>query len=181
MKNIARNTLNYAGIVTLSRQIGNKNIKVAEVHNTGGASLFSFLASCLSWDFSSAYANRPAKIKLLSYNKDPDGDGKDSYTPVSGFIFARTSPEVISGTGECRVRYSFTVPRDLVESIPQSSSDFGIGLYAHNAEEDDTKNFIAFCSLTTDNDTLMSNTLVNSSLLVDWELLVTNNSTKSKE
>ena len=66
MKNTAINTLNYTGIVSLSQCIGNRKIKIAQMHNTGGASLFNFLANCLIGNFTTAKINYPTKIKLIN-------------------------------------------------------------------------------------------------------------------
>lgn len=166
MKNRTIDSLNYSGIVTLSQQVGKRKIKLAQVHNTGGASLFSFFADCLIGKFDAK--NVPTKIKLL--NREIR-DGAYEYTSVSGFIFLRAPAEIQkTSSGECRVRYSFLVPRDMLENIT-SIGNLGIGLYSRGATEDDIENFVAFCSITED---FNKSQTVNSSLLVDWDLVITN-------
>ena len=70
MNSKAVNTLNYTGIVTLSQYVGNNKVQLAQIHNTGGTSLFNFLASCLAGHFQYASVNWPTKIKLLDYAVD---------------------------------------------------------------------------------------------------------------
>ena len=169
MNNRAVNTLSYTGIVTLSRYKGNKKIKIAQLHNSGGSSLFNFLADCLIGAFSKN--GYPTKIKLL--NREPREDETYEYSSVSGFIFKRTLPKKIEDpTGGCRVRYSFMIPRDLLENIPGIST-LGLGLYAGSAQENEPENFAAFCALGDDLN-LSRAELTNASLLVDWDLVITN-------
>ena len=166
MKNKAINIISYSGIVTLSQRIGKKKVQIAQAHNRGGVSLFSFLANCLLGKFD--VTSVPAKIKLLYQGVQ---DGVEEYTSASGFIFLRTTPEAQEeSSGACRVRYSFTIPRDMLENLT-NSSDLGLGLYASSAKEGDPENFIAFCKLEALNNTQLA---LNSSLLVDWDLQISN-------
>ena len=165
MKNIALNTLKYTGIVTLSQYIGSKKIEIAKKHNIGGSPLFSFLARCLIGDFTTAKLARPAKIRLLEYKINNTGDTE--YTAKSGFINLLTMPEILDPM-QCRVRYSFIVPKDHFSSINFAQSQFGIGLYTANATNE--SDFAAFCKL----DGLSENNLINASLVVDWELIISN-------
>ena len=182
MKNIATNTLSYTGIVTLSQYVGTKKIELAQIHNTGGSSLFSFLADCLRGNFDYAKANYPAKIKLLEQEVIDVDSHKYNYNSLSGFIFLRTPPESGAasegelGSGQCRVKYSFMIPRDLLEIIMDgTSTNLGLGLYSRGAVESEPENFAAFCLLK--ELSLSRNNLVNSSLLVDWELVISNANT----
>lgn len=170
MKNTAINTLTYTGIVTLSQYIGKKKVKIAQMHNTGGESLFRFLANCFTGNFESAQNNRPAKVKLL--NKTLVGNDI-VYRSVSGFIFVRNLKQMVVNSGECCVRYSFIIPRDLFEDLTNIST-LGLGLYALNAPEDAPDSFVAFCALSS-NLNLNRNKITNASLVVDWDLLIANN------
>ena len=116
MKNVAINTLQYSGIVTFSQYIENKKVKLAQIHNTGGSSLFDFLAKCLAGDFTLAKEHRPTKIRLLRrYGSKP---AEYTYESVTPFIFLRVPPESVATSGsETRVRFSFIVPKDLIELI----------------------------------------------------------------
>lgn len=179
MKNKAINTLGYTGIVTLSQYNGSKKIQLAQIHNTGGASLFTFLANCLIGDFTYAKTNWPTKIKILERVALDESatEKRYDYYSASGFIFLRTTPEIIQNNlNECRVRYSFMVPRDLLENV-NSSGDFGLGLYTHSASESSPEDFAAYCSLSNDLNVSMSE-LATASLLVDWELVIANNNSK---
>lgn len=170
MKNIALNTLKYTGIVTLSQYVGSKKVKVARHHNTGGTSLFNFLADCLIGDFAMAKATRPIKIMLVKRTKEESGGVTTyNYEQKSGFIFVLTTPEKVQSNTQCRVRYSFIIPKDQIESI-NDFEDFGIGLYTAGAVEVEPENFAAFCELD-----LSKNSLISASLVVDWELIVSNN------
>ena len=164
MKNVAANTLSYSGIVTLSKQIGKKKVVIAQAHNTGGASLFSFLADCLTGNLNQS--NVPTKIKLI--NREKYDDETYNYASASGFIFLRSPAEIkIKMSGECVVRYSFIVPRDMLENITNIDT-LGIGLYSNTASESDPENFAAFCSVD------VNVGQINSSLLVDWDLIISN-------
>lgn len=168
MKDIATETLSYSGIVTLSQQIGKKIVVLSKTHNTGGESLFSFLADCLLGKLDTASV--PAKIKLV--NREKYDDASYNYESVSGFVFLRSPAEKTkTSSGDYCVRYSFMIPRDMLENIANIET-LGIGLYARNASEADTENFLAFCSVK-----FNIGQIVNSSLLVDWDLIISNAST----
>jgi hypothetical protein len=165
MKNTATNTLSYSGIVTLSQQIGKNKVVITKAHNTGGESLFNFLADCLVGKLESA--NVPTKIKLVNREKYDDANYK--YESASGFVFLRSPAEKTKTTsGECCVRYSFIIPRDILENIANIET-LGIGLYARSASEVDPENFIAFCPVK-----FNVGQIINSSLLVDWDLIISN-------
>lgn len=169
MKNTAINTISYTGIVTLSQRIGTKKTIVTQVHNAGGSSLFNFLANCLSGHFSQVMNNWPTKIKILEYSAG-DSTASYDYSSVSGFIFLNTEPEIdYTDLSCCRVRYSFMVPRDLLENIT-GNTNLGLGLYTHGATEDEPENFAAFCQL----GTIDRGDLINASLIVDWDLIISN-------
>jgi hypothetical protein len=174
--NKAISTLNYTGVVTISQYIKDRKIKITQLHNTGAASLFSFLANCLAGNFASAKDNWPTKIKVLERITEGAKEQHYTYNSLSGFIFLRTAPELdLSNLTEGRVRYSFMIPRDLVENIT-NKTDIGFGLYTNGALEDEPENFAAFCAI----DGTLTGELNNSSLLVDWELIISNpNSTSS--
>jgi len=169
MKNTAINTLAYTGVVTLSQYIGQKKYKVATLHNEGGNSLFNFLADCLVGDFTIARSNKPSKIMLIS--RTANGSGDYTYTSASGFIFLLTDPEkvydVASSGLNCRVRYSFIIPQDMIEGI--SLDNLGIGLYSYS--ETAPEAFAAYCELG-----VTTNSLINTALVVDWELIISNSS-----
>lgn len=178
MKNTVLNTLSYTGMVTLSQYNGKKKIKLAQINNTGGASLFEFLIDCFKGNFAEAKLLRPTKIKLV--NREPAQDGGYTFESVSGFIYARTEVQDESNfEEECRVVYSFMIPRDLLENVTNITT-LGLGLYSHSAQESDPENYAAFCALG-DNLGIERGDISNSSLVVDWELLITSGSrSKSK-
>jgi hypothetical protein len=170
MKNTAINTLKYTGEVTLSQYIGQKKYRVAQLHNAGGNALFNFLADCLIGEFNIAKANRPTKIMLISRSADgPDGY---EYRGVSGFIYLLTNPEKVYNVEDtdaiCRVRYSFIIPQDMIEGI-NSLDKLGIGLYSD--AEKSPEAFAAYCEFD-----VSASSLVNTALVVDWELIISNNS-----
>lgn len=173
MKNIAVNTLAYTGIVTLSQYKGNKKTQVAKIHNTGGSPLFRFLANCIAGDFTNSQAGCPARIRLI--NRDISDQGYE-YTSVSGFIFKQSSKIIVDNLGECRVRYSFMIPRDLLENVT-SVETLGLGLY--NMQDSDPANFVAFCALGTAGLELTRTELSHASLLVDWDLIISNSTQRS--
>ena len=171
MKNTAVNTLTYTGIVTISQYIGAKKVKIAQKYNTGGTTLFDFLSDCLCGDWTLAKAKRPTKIKVLEWSQD--GQNRD-YKSISGFIFLRNPPEKVEDQeqpNQSRVRYSFLIPRDMFENI-SGTRGLGLGLYASGALETEPGNFSAFCELDELGQNLTS--LSNSSLVVDWELVIAN-------
>lgn len=174
MKNTAINTLSYTGIVTLSRYNGSKKIKIAQIHNEGGYPLFNFLSDCLIGDFEIAKLNRPIKIMLL--DRTANSGGSYEYTEKSGFIFAYSTPEKVydnEKTGaKSTVRYSFRIPRDLLEGTTFNS----IGLYTNSAST--AENWAAVVVLDEEDRatvTSVSNSSVASALVLDWELNFYNN------
>lgn len=167
MKSKILNTLSYTGTVTLSRYVGSKKIEIAQIHNTGGAMLFDFLSDCLIDDFTAAESKRPTKIKVLNRTAI---DGTYSYTSASGFIHLLTKPEKISKDNQSCVRYSFLIPRDVINNI-DSTDGLALGLYAKKAlnDESDVENFSACCDINA-----AKSLFNNTSLVVDWELSITN-------
>ena len=162
------NTLSYTGIVTLSQYITGKKVKIAQVHNRGGSSLFNFLADCLTGDFAVANVSRPTKVKLLIKTISELGE---TYTEKSGFIYLLARPEKVYTTDSTKVRYSFIIPKEYFTDIPsESSKELGLGLYADNASNDCLEKFTAFCSLK-DVKNLGSAT---NNLVVDWDLIINN-------
>lgn len=168
MKSTAINTLEYTGIVTLSQYIGNKKVEVAQVHNKGGNSLFSFFSDCLIGDFESARVNRPIKIMLLKQLSDETGGSEPEfdYESKSDYIHLTTPAEKVydSSLTEGVVRYSFIVPRDALEN-----TDFNcIGLYSGSTKLQDYRDYAAICSI---GDMTIS---PSSALLIDWKLYILN-------
>ena len=143
MRNTAINNLTYTGIVTLSRYVGSKKIKIAQLHNTGGNPLFDFLADCLIGDFVTAKVFRPTKIMLLNRIEVSDEPGTYEYDSKSGFIYLLTKPEKIDSATQSKVRYSFIIPKDQIEGV-DTTTGLGIGLYTDSTTLDDINNYAAF-------------------------------------
>ena len=177
MKNKAINTLTYTGIVTLSQYIGSKKVKIAEMHNSGGASLFSFLANCLAGDFSFASKTMPAKVRFLE-REHSKVDDTYSYRELTQFVPYRTPPVPKSSSDGSSVRYSFVIPREYIEHLEVSNlgNTLGLGLYAANALDEDIDDCMAFCELAE----IDKNSMVNTYLVVDWELIISNTASGSK-
>ena len=179
MRNTAINTLAYTGIVTISQYRGAKKVRIAQMHNTGGMPLFDFLSDCLVGDFDTARAGRPAKIRLLKQKKVPDRDTFiTQYEAVSPFIFLLTSPEKKQSSTQSYVRYTFMIPKNTLEEDLANYEDLGIGLYTLGTDNnisssDALENFAAFVELD-DNKAVLINTLANTALVVDWELVISN-------
>ena len=169
MKSTAINTLRYTGIVTVSRYIKQKKIKLAQVKNTGGLPLFNFFSECLAGDYRLAEVYRPAKILLLNYKEElVDGATKLTFSPASDdFVHLMAKPEKVFNPSASTVRYSFIISGDMLQSAKFNS----IGLYAESATLDTCKDFAAFCRV----DELANLSISPSSILVvDWELNILN-------
>ena len=166
MKNIAINALGYTGRVTLSQCIGDKKIKVAEIHNSGGEPLFNFISDCLIGDFDTARLNRPNKIMLLKKVIN-SSDNSISYTSMSDYIYILTNPEKVYDPSRGRVRYSFVITRD---KLDDASFDH-IGLYTENTSLADISSYAAICEVPSTD----INLTVASALVIDWELIISNN------
>lgn len=169
MKNNALNTLEYSGTVTLSQNIGNKKHKIAQYHNAGKYSLFSFLADCLVGDFDMAKVNRPSKIMLL--HKHDDG----SLESLSGYIHHTRLPEKVtnqSSPNTSTVRYSFQISRNLLDGIDITKLDH-IGLYSDITSAEDYATELA--ALVKLKDDLNSNQVsATSAIFLDWDLNISN-------
>ncbi len=174
MKNIARNTLAYVGDVTLSQYVGSKKVKIGHVHNKGGKPLFDFLASCFTGDFATANTLLPRKIWLFEaeFNNDTIKDGTFKDHSTQGILSpARKSDSTENASS---VRYSFSIPYTYITSLDTFEHAY-IGLYTEHEENPD--NYLAYFSLSTLNRSLFLNT----ALVIDWELQVTNDSTNYEE
>ena len=169
MKSKALNTLNYTGIVTLSRYVGDKKIKIASINNSGGHALFDFLADCLVGNFDLAKLKVPKKIKLLYRTKD-EIDGSYTFASASGFIFLLEQATSDNSYNQSKVTYSFLISRDQFDTI-DDFTDLCLGLYTNNVSnsEDDAGNFAAYCELKG-----LDSTMKNTTLVVDWELSISN-------
>lgn len=173
MKNKAINTLGYTGVVTLYQYIGKNKKIIKKIHNSGGNALFMFLADCLLGDYEIAKYERPTKIMLLNSEitetKAPDNSKVYTFTDAkkaSGFIYLLTKPEKVYNTSGSTVRYSFMIPRDLLESTTFNS----IGLYSDQATISDAGDYAAICKA----DVTQADLAVSSVLVVDWELTIAN-------
>ena len=169
MKNSAINNLGYTGIVTISQYNGNKKKSLAQVHNSGYSSLFSFLSYCLTGDFDMAKLELPTKIRLL-YTEESK-EGTMTFSAVSPFIFFANRPEIVyTDTTEASsaVCYSFIIPREMVENAHFN----GIGLYSDTVTESasDVESFSAFCKVDD-----LSGFSESTMLVVDWKLIIVNN------
>lgn len=167
MKNLATNSLRYTGIVTISRYNGSKKIKLVEKQNSGKYALFNFFSDCLLGDFSIAKFNWPSKIMLLEYIDNNSQGGQPHYESRSGFIYLLNKPEKVYSPSKSSVRFSFLVPRDLLEGTTFNS----IGLYADSASTLEYENFAA---LVTDVRLSSQSLATSSALLIDWELNISN-------
>ena len=173
MKNRAINTLNYTGIVTLSQYVGDKTIQIDRIQNAGGSALFDFLYDCLMGEFDRS--KRPTKIMILT-RQPVDDAGVYGYVPASGFIFLRTVPtKDIEKDSNGGVKYSFVIPRDIFENLGATDTLY-LGLYSHKTAWEDTNDYMAICKLEQS-----SSELQNSSLVVDWELFITNSNSSARK
>ena len=163
-RGLARNCLEYTGVVRLSQYINNKKMLIAESHNAGGSALFNFLSNCLTGDFDLAKYSRPDKILLLKIDKVTGSIEKASNTSFIQFL---TRPERIYGKdSECIIRYSFVLPQEYFAGTEFNA----VGLYPQSATELDIQDYSAICTLTTDN----WNISRSSVLLLDWDLRISN-------
>ena len=167
MKSKTLNTLSYTGVVTLSRYIGSKKVELMQLHNTGGSELFNFISDCFLGNFSEAENERPTKIKVLNYDTV---EGIKHYTSASGFIHLLTKPEKVSKDNQSCIRYSFLIPRDVINNI-DNEPGLALGLYAKRTLNDESvvENFSAVCDIS-----YAKSLFNNISLVVDWELTITN-------
>ena len=165
MKNTAINTLTYTGVVTLSQYIGQKKVKIAQIHNKGGNPLFDFLSDCLIGELASAKAKKPEKIRLVITD---NGIYPQEFAPGSGFIYPQVQPKKGVNSYESQVTYSFLIPRELFENI-STTSNLGLGLYPNSATDLDATKYAAFCTL---DSSVLSN--LKASLVVDWKLIISN-------
>ena len=163
IKSTTINTIGYTGIVTLSQYTRGKLHPIKQIHNEGGKPLFDFLADCLVGDFSVAKQDLPNKILLL--NKDDAGHITKARD--TGFIYFLSKPERVYNESEGVVRYSFTIPQDII-----SGTNFNaVGLYTGTAMETDIDDYAAYCFIGSD----IVNEISKSSVLVlDWELHISN-------
>ena len=174
MKNIIKNKLSYTGTVRLSQYIGQEKVTIAEIHNAGSNSLFNFLSDCLVGNFDVARAERPANIMLLNTEfedyKASDGTVtkivKTVKSASNGYIGLLSAQEKIYEENAGKVRYSFMIPRDMIESTTFNS----MGLYPSSVSRDDVESYSAICELNIDKNTISPTSV----LVVDWELTISN-------
>lgn len=160
MKSTAINALEYTGTVTLSRYTGTKKIKIAQIHNKGGNSLFEFFSDCLLGHFDTASIGIPKKIMLL---KEADGVYVRA-SDATSFINWQTAQKV-TDNGEIGVVYSFIVTREhLLKGFTH------IGLYSSSTKDTDINDFAAICNVESTDAALT----MASALVIDWKLTVSN-------
>lgn len=165
MKNTAINTLTYTGVVTLSQYVGKKKLQIAQMHNTGGDYLFEFLAECLAGNLDKARAIRPTKVMILR------STDLLAFDDIAGTFYLITKPEKLNKRGGMGVRYSFLLPKNVIEDI-NTFDNIYLALYADAV--DTTKpanlsNYAALCKLE-----ITKNNIINASLAIDWELIISN-------
>lgn len=169
MSNTAINSLAYAGTVKLSLHVGDKKILTKTIHNAGTYRIFNFFSECLVGNFDVAKLLRPTKIMLITHNKEESVDYAASY-----FINMVTAPEKVydaSTQGET-VRYSFIIPRAVLDTAKNIAAFNRIGLYPATATQ--VEEYSAYCDITSD-DPLDQPLWDSSSVLtLDWELNISN-------
>jgi hypothetical protein len=176
MKNIAINTIKYTGIVTLSQYTGSKKVKIAQLHNAGGESLFRFLAKCLVGDFTEARLIMPTKIMLVKLKKPGSlAEGFERLSTSSGFTYKLTKPEIVytKDSSSSRVRYSFVIAKEEVVNIDKFENLY-MGLYTDDVNVDSPNDYAAICKLD-----IAKSSIANASLAIDWELVISNIEAKS--
>ena len=174
MKNIARNTLTYTGNVTLSQYIGSKKVVVGKIHNSGGKTLFDFLVSCFTGDFITANTLLPRKIALFTAETTDDGVLSRIVEKCGEWGLLSPARKVDSTEDNSSVRYSFSIPFEIISPITSFEKAY-VGLYTEF--EDDCMNYMAYFSL----HDLDRSLFLNTALVVDWELQITNGSTGYEE
>ena len=176
MKNTAINTIKYTGIVTLSQYTGSKKVKIAQLHNAGGDSLFRFLANCLVGDFTAARLLRPTKIMLVKLkNPSSFAEGFERLSTSAGFTYQLTKPEIVytKDSSSSRVRYSFVIAKEEVVNIDKFENLY-MGLYTDDVTLNNPDDYAAICKLD-----IVKSSIANASLAIDWELVISNAETKS--
>lgn len=173
MKNMILNTINYTGLVTLSKQIGNAKMPIAQIHNAGGTPLFEFIAECLAGNMEIAKAIRPTKVMLLKSND------LTNFEDLSGTFYLITKPEKLTSNSKHGIgaRYSFLLPKDLIENITAFDNVY-LALYSDATDttrSQELANYAAICKLE-----VIKNTIVNAALAVDWDLTVSNYKTTAE-
>lgn len=169
MENTVINTLKYTGIVTLSQYTGSKKVKITQLHNAGGGSLFKFFANCLVGDFTAAKLLRPTKIMLVEpKNKNSLTEGFQMSSQSGGFIYQLTKPEIVPTKDTSRVRYSFIIPKDIVSSITDTENLY-LCLYTDEVPVYKPDDYAAICKLD-----IAKNNIANAALVIDWELVISN-------
>jgi len=180
-KNIASNSFDYTGVVNLSLYDGDYLIDSKKIHNSGTMFLFDFFAFCLMGNFDKASLYRPTKVKLLHVARNDEGVEIES-SAASGFIYLRTTPELIykEGNDGQTVKLSFIIPRTLI-----SNTSFNrICLYAECITNEENLEYSAYCDLEDAEDLGIGSTAtwsLSSVLAVDWELTVSNKIVRIKE
>jgi len=171
MKNTAINNISYTGIVTLSQYTNGKKFIIAQKHNAGKHPLFDFLVDCLAGNFELARKNMPSKIMLLKSNKNITDT--EVYDSKSQFIFRQTIPEKVNDSEKDKVRYSFVIPRTVLET-----ADFdAIGLYTDSNQcstATEINDYAAICKLTEENKDSALTMSASTALVIDWELIISN-------
>ena len=164
IKGKTASTMEYTGIVTLSQYTNGKKLAIASIKNSGGKSLFDFLANCLVGDYTTANSDRPSKILLLNVSDD---DNIISAAKDATFIRLLSNPEkVYSSEVEGIVRYSFIIPQEQFVGTKFNA----IGLYTNTKSIEDVEDYAAFCKI----DLSTTNLLMSSVLVLDWELHISN-------
>ena len=102
------------------------------------------------------------------------GNGQGYEPGVGGFFSLLTPPTPVysskKGVIECKVRYSFLIPKETIDSSKLDFDNLYIGLYPDwvSSAEDNITDFAAICKLE------LSRNVSNVTLAVDWELSISN-------
>ena len=159
MKGNAKNFVGYTGIVTISQYTNGKKFIISKTHNNGNTPLFEFFADCLLGEFAKARTNLPEKICLIKASE------AGMATEGSGFIYLRSNPiKQPTANKECIVKYSFIVPREVLEAGTYEK----IRLYRGSATTFDDYSAEVLANLNP------SDWSDSSVLVIDWELIISN-------
>lgn len=175
--------IKYSGKVTVKLQQGNRILSSRQSTNSGGESMFKFIAYCLAGDYSVAEELRPCKVMLFHNDEDTPAGAKATTGNASLCNFKYTENKSIPAntsteTAQWSTTYHFRIPYAWIRGNKNINT---VCLYGKNAqvpENTSLGDYAAWYQFTdgTGNNWVPIETanLDNTNIIIDWTVSIEN-------
>jgi len=167
--------LTYNGNITVTIVDGDRLISTKTYHNNAAQKLFQFFIASLRGEFTAAKNTRPCRLVLFRRGDEETSASEinstywnDTYRVSTPVLYDTTI--VKNNTNDCSVTYHFKIP---YAQLTVGSKITKLGLYP-NTISSFSNDLCAYRFLSTEEAITIEGGSGNFTLIVDWELVISN-------